>query len=165
MISFIWAMDENRLIGSGNRLPWRLPEDLKFFKNTTMNHPIVMGRKTFESIGKPLPGRINIILTKDKTYKKEGCIVMNNKSQLLDWIESQEKEVFITGGSEIFKQLMDEVDSLYVTKIYSSFEGDTYFPVMDWCGWKAVWAKKGIKNEKNPYDYEFYKYKKKQHNH
>ena len=159
MISFIWAMDENGVIGSNNTLPWRLPEDLKFFKMTTMGHPIVMGRKTFESIGKPLPGRTNIILTRDKSYEKEGCLVFHEKKDLLGWIHAQTEEVFITGGAELFRVFQDEVDQLYVTHIFHSFNGDTYFPKMfNWNQWKITWSQRGIKNEKNPYDYEFRKY-------
>lgn len=103
MISFLWAEDENGLIGKNNELPWRLPADLKYFKETTMGHPIVMGRKTFESIGRPLPGRKNIILTRDKAFQAEDCLVFHSKDELLEWIEQYDSEVFITGGSEIFR--------------------------------------------------------------
>lgn len=161
MISFLWAEDENRLIGRNNELPWRLPAELKYFKETTMGHAIVMGRKTYESIGKPLPGRTNIILTRDSTYNQEGCIVLNSKQELLDWVEKKDAEVFITGGTEIFQLFIEEVDQLYVTKIHATFEGDTYFPALNWDNWTLISEKKGPKDEKNPYDYFFQKYKKK----
>ncbi|CAM3982584.1 dihydrofolate reductase [Lederbergia lenta] len=161
MISFLWAEDENRLIGKDNDLPWRLPADLKYFKETTMGHAIVMGRKTYESIGRPLPGRTNIILTHDSNYKQEGCLVLNSKQELLNWAEQNDSEVFITGGSEIFKLFIDEVDQLYVTKIHATFEGDTYFPILNWDDWTLISEKKGLKDEKNPYDYFFQMYKRK----
>ncbi|MBM7716408.1 dihydrofolate reductase [Bacillus thermophilus] len=160
MISFLWAEDENGLIGKNNELPWRLPADLKYFKETTMGHPIVMGRKTFESIGKPLPGRKSIILTRDKTFQAEDCLVFHSKDELLEWIEQYDSEVFITGGSEIFRLFLDEVDRLYVTKIHCQFEGDTYFPDVNWDEWRLVSTKPGPKNEKNPYDYEFLIYER-----
>lgn len=160
MISFLWAQDENGLIGNNNDLPWRLPADLKYFKDTTMGHPIVMGRKTFESIGKPLPGRTNVILTRDYEYKAEGCLVFHSKEELIEWIEKNGSEVFITGGSEIFKLFLNEADRLYVTKIRASFDGDTYFPKIDWDKWRLKSAQKGTKDEKNPYDYEFQIYER-----
>ncbi len=160
MISFIWAQDKNGLIGKGNDLPWRLPADLQYFKKTTMNHPIVMGRKTYESIGKPLPGRTNIILTRADEYEVEGCLVFSSPQQLLRWIHEHGSEVFITGGSEIFKLFTVEVDRLYVTQIDETFQGDTYFPKIDWSEWQLISSKKGPKNEKNPYDYEFQVYER-----
>ncbi|WP_144461083.1 dihydrofolate reductase [Siminovitchia fortis] len=160
MISFLWAQDENGLIGNNNELPWRLPADLKYFKKTTMGHPIVMGRKTYESIGRPLPERTNIILTRDEEYRAEGCLVFHSKEKLLEWIEENGSEVFITGGSEIFKLFLDVADRLYVTKIRAAFEGDTYFPKMDWEKWRLISAVKGPKDDKNPYDYEFQIYER-----
>ena len=161
MISFLWAEDQNGLIGKENDLPWRLPADLKYFKDTTMGHPIVMGRKTYESIGRPLPGRTNIILTRDPEYQAEGCLVFHSKDSLLQWIEAYGSEVFITGGSDIFRLFLGEVDRLYVTKICASFEGDTYFPKIDWESWELISSEKGPRNEKNPYDYEFELYERK----
>ncbi|WP_100331346.1 dihydrofolate reductase [Bacillus xiapuensis] len=161
MISFIWAMDKNGLIGSNNRLPWRLPEDLKFFKETTLGHPIVMGRKTYESIGKPLPGRENIILTRDPSYQAEGCTVIHSADELMAKAENG-GEWFVTGGAEIFKQLLPFADRLYVTVIEEEFEGDTYFPdEINWKEWTAVSVKQGPKNEKNPYDYQSRIYERK----
>jgi len=155
MISFLWAEDENGLIGNKNRLPWHLPEDLKYFKETTMGHPVVMGRKTFESIGKPLPGRTNLILTRDKDYRADDCLVFHSKPALLEWAERYGSEVFITGGSDIFRLFLPDADRLYMTKIHHRFEGDTYFPDLNWREWRLISSKKGPKNERNPYDYEF----------
>lgn len=161
MISFIWAMDENGVMGKDNALPWRIPEDLKFFKETTMGHPIVMGRKTYESIGKPLPGRENIVITRDRSYKAAGCTVLHSFEELLARAESEE-ELFITGGAEIFKQMMPYADKLYVTVIYHTFSGDTFFPeTIQWEEWKLVSEKQGERNEKNPYEYYFRIYEKK----
>ncbi|OZI11747.1 dihydrofolate reductase [Bacillaceae bacterium SAS-127] len=161
MISFIWAMDQNGVIGKNNQLPWRLPEDLKFFKETTMGHPIVMGRKTFESIGKPLPGRENVILTRDLQYQAEDCTVVYSVDELVEKAE-KEKQLFITGGAEIFRLMLPFADRLYVTVIEESFDGDTYFPKeLDWDEWEMVSSTPGLKNEKNPYDYQFRIYEKK----
>ncbi|QQZ11102.1 dihydrofolate reductase [Heyndrickxia vini] len=161
MISFLWAQDEKGVIGRNNQLPWYIPEDLKYFKKTTMGHPIVMGRKTFESIGKPLPGRQNIIITRDENFHVKDCLVFQSKHQLLKWADQQDEEVFITGGAEIFGLLMDTVDRLYVTKIFANIEGDTYFPIIDWSEWELVSSEKGPTNEENPYDYEFQVYERK----
>src|SRR5690606_25544646 len=91
MISFLWAEDENHLIGRNNDLPWRIPADLKYFKETTLGHPIVMGRKTYESIGKALPGRTNVILTRDENFEADGCIIFHTKDELLKWSKEQQK--------------------------------------------------------------------------
>ncbi|MBS4199436.1 dihydrofolate reductase [Bacillus sp. FJAT-49732] len=161
MISFLWAEDKNGLIGKDNDLPWRLPADLKYFKETTIGHPIIMGRKTYESIGRPLPGRTNVILTRDINYQVENCLVFHSKRDLLQWIENNDSNVFVTGGSEIFQLFLEEVDRLYVTKIFHSFEGNTYFPKLDWDNWVVKSTQKGPKDDKNPYDYEFRIYERK----
>lgn len=161
MISFIFAMDENRVIGKGNELPWHLPEDLKFFKRTTMGHPIIMGRKTFESIGRPLPGRENIILTRNKDFQYEGCTVFNSIEELLDHCAKYtEKEFFVIGGGDIFEKLFPYANRLYMTYIYHQFEGDTHFPFLDMNEWKLVSVTQGKTDEKNPYTYEFRLYER-----
>ncbi|MCM3588651.1 dihydrofolate reductase [Mesobacillus maritimus] len=162
MISLIWAMDEKRVIGSYNKLPWHLPEDLKFFKRVTMGHPIVMGRKTYESIGKPLPGRENIIITRDRQFKCEGCTVFHSIDELIAFTLNKDEEVFVIGGAEIFKEVIQHADRLYLTIIHHQFEGDTYFPVFHMDEWELDSRQMGIKDEKNPYDYEFLLYKRKQ---
>lgn len=161
MISFLWAQDQTGVIGKNNQLPWRLPRDLKYFKETTMGHPIVMGRKTFESIGKALPGRINIILTRDRSFEAKDCLIFHSKDDLLQWIKEYNSEVFITGGSEIFRLFLDEVEKLYVTKIFHTFDGDVYFPDLDWSQWELVSDVPGIKDEDNPYHYHFQIYERK----
>ncbi|PNE08454.1 MULTISPECIES: dihydrofolate reductase [Priestia] len=155
MISFIFAMDKNRLIGKGNSLPWHLPADLKFFKQVTTGHPVVMGRKTHESIGKPLPGRENIILTRNISYDAKGCTVLNSISAIEEMGKKEKKEIFIIGGAEIYKLAFPIADRLYITTIDEEFEGDTYFPEFNESEWRLVSREKGLKDEKNPYDYYF----------
>ncbi len=161
MISLIWAMDENRAIGKNNQLPWRLPADLQFFKRVTMGSPVAMGRKTYESIGKPLPGRENIVITRNPSFKPEGCMTASSVEQVLEADRDTGTELFIIGGADIFKQALPFADRLYITQIYESFDGDTFFPEFDMDGWKLVSREKGKKDEKNPYDYEFLCYVKK----
>ncbi len=148
-------MDKNRLIGKGNSLPWHLPADLKFFKQVTTGHPVVMGRKTHESIGKPLPGRENIILTRNISYDAKGCTVLNSISAIEEMGKKEKKEIFIIGGAEIYKLAFPIADRLYITTIDEEFEGDTYFPEFNESEWRLVSREKGLKDEKNPYDYYF----------
>ncbi|MEI2665610.1 dihydrofolate reductase [Rossellomorea sp. LJF3] len=161
MISFIWAMDQNQLIGKDNGLPWRLPEDLKFFKKTTNGHVIVMGRKTFDSIGKPLPNRENVILTRDTAFQQEGCLVMHSVEEIMKWAKEKGGEIFIMGGREIYKQFVPYVERLYVTQIHHEFEGDTTMPAIPWEEFTCISSEKGVRDEKNPYDYEFMIYERK----
>jgi dihydrofolate reductase len=154
MISLIVAMDENGVIGKNNRLPWRLPEDLKFFKRTTMGHVIVMGRKTFESIGKPLPGRINVVLTNNRSFRADECTIVHSPEEVLS-MNNEYDEIFVIGGAEIFRIFLPHAKRLYITKIHHHFAGDTYFPEIDWSDWQLKETKKGIKDDQNPYDYEF----------
>jgi len=161
MISFVVAMDVNRVIGKDNQLPWHLPEDLKFFKRVTMGQPIAMGRKTHESIGRVLPGRQNIIITRQNDYQAEGCTVFYSVKDFVDFFLKQEEEVFVIGGAEIFKEAFPFADRLYITLINEEFEGDTYFPEYNKHEWKLRSCDKGVKDEKNPYDYEFLIYDRK----
>ncbi|PLR77237.1 dihydrofolate reductase [Bacillus sp. V3-13] len=161
MISLIWAMDENRVIGKDNRLPWHLPEDLKFFKRMTMGHPVVMGRKTYESIGRLLPGRENIIITRNRDYEVPGATLFYSIADFVEYANGQGEEFFVIGGAEIFKEIFTAADRLYLTQIHAEFEGDTYFPDFDLNDWKLVSKEPGLKNEKNPYDYDFLIYHRK----
>src|SRR4051794_29929183 len=115
MISFIVAMDENRVIGKDNQLPWRLPEDLKFFKRVTMGHPIAMGRKTHESIGRVLPGRENIVITRQVNYQSEDCTVFYSIEDFVKNSKKQSEEIFVIGGAEIFNETFEFADRLYIT--------------------------------------------------
>jgi len=155
MISLIWAMDKNRVIGHKNQLPWHLPEDLKFFKRTTMGHPIVMGRKTWQSIGRALPGRENIVITRSGDFQCDGCTVKNSLDELIDYSKKKNEEIFVIGGAEIFKSILPDADRLYVTRIDHEFEGDTFFPELKMNEWELISKELGIKDEKNPYHYTF----------
>ncbi|MBL4953841.1 dihydrofolate reductase [Neobacillus sp. OS1-32] len=160
MISFIVAMDENRLIGRNNQLPWHLPEDLKFFKRMTLGHPVAMGRKTHESIGRTLPGRENLIITRQFGYQSEGCKIFYSIDDFIHYCREQNEEIFVIGGAEIFRETLKYAERLYITLIHHQFEGDTYFPAFNLADWKLVSSEKGLKDEKNPYDYEFRIYEK-----
>jgi dihydrofolate reductase len=124
------AIAENGVIGREGKLPWHLPSDLKHFKKTTMGHPLLMGRNTFESIGKPLPGRDNLVLTRNKEYHIPGCIMLNSLEEAADFCRKYEK-VFIIGGGDIFKITMDITDVIIVTQLRREVEGDVFFPEID----------------------------------
>jgi dihydrofolate reductase len=161
MISLLVATDKNRVIGANNQLPWHLPADLSYFKRVTMGHPIVMGRKTHESIGRALPGRENIVITRNKDYFSQGCKILHSIDEFKAFSkELIHEEIFVIGGAKLFNQLMDFADRLYLTLIEEEFEGDTYFPVLNNDDWKLISKEKGIKDEKNPYDYYYLVYEK-----
>lgn len=128
MISLIVAHDPNRVIGQDNKMPWHIPGDLAYFKEKTVGKAIVMGRKTFESIGRILPGRKNIIITRNASYKAEGADVVTNLADAVALAKSYHEEVMIIGGEQIFRAILPTADRLYVTFIEQSFEGDTFFP-------------------------------------
>ncbi|CAK6475097.1 dihydrofolate reductase [Peribacillus castrilensis] len=155
MISLIVAMDQNRVIGKNNKLPWHLPADLQYFKKVTMGHPIVMGRKTFESIGRVLPGRENVIVTRNQEFKAEGCVVLHDIAQIKMFADNHEEEVFVIGGAEIFKEILPFTDRLYITEIHETFEGDTFFPEIDENEWDEISSKPGSIDEKNRFAHDF----------
>ncbi|MDO7488443.1 dihydrofolate reductase [Peribacillus frigoritolerans] len=148
MISLIVAMDQNRVIGNNNKLPWHLPADLQYFKKVTMGHPIVMGRKTFESIGRVLPGRENVIVTRNQEFKAEGCVVLHDIAQIKMFADNHDEEVFVIGGAEIFKEILPFTDRLYITEIHETFEGDTFFPEIDENEWDEISSNPGSIDEK-----------------
>lgn len=159
-LSIIVAFDINRLIGKNNQLPWHLPADLKHFKSITMGGHMIMGRKTFDSIGKPLPGRTSIIITRQKNYTQPGCLVVHSLDEALEICKNQE-EVFIIGGAQIFECTMPIADRLYITQIQNKFEGDTYFPEISEDLWKATSLEENKADEKNNWDYNFITYERK----
>ena len=162
IISLIVAASENNAIGKDNKLLWHLPEDLKFFKNTTWGMPVIMGRKTFEAMGKSLAGRTNIVITSNKDWKAEGAAVVQNIDEALKAAEATgAKEAFITGGGEIYKQTMDIADKIYMTRIHAKIEGDTYFPPIDPSVWEIVFNKELKADEKHKYDINFETWQKK----
>ena len=153
-ISIIVAIDENKAIGKDNQLLWHLPNDLKFFKKTTSGHPIIMGRKTFDSIGKPLPNRKNIIISRNKDLKIEGAEVYPSLTAALKSVE-EENEVFIIGGAEIYKQALPTSDKIYLTQVHHQFEADTYLDGFDQGDWETVLKEDHFKDEKHLYNYSF----------
>jgi dihydrofolate reductase len=136
-ISLIVAMSRNRVIGSDNRLPWHLSADLKRFKAITMGKPILMGRKTHESIGRPLPGRTNIVLTGNPGYHAPGCLVVSSLGEAMDAAQGCE-ELMIIGGSSLYRRFLTDADRLYLTLIDQDFSGDTFFPEFDPADWVEV---------------------------
>lgn len=157
-ISLIFAMDRNRLIGSGNGLPWRLPADLTYFKKVTSGHTVIMGRKTYESIGKPLPNRRNIVVTRNPQYKADRCEIVHSLEEALDI--SRNGERFVIGGAELYRQALDKADKLYVTLIDHEFEGDVHFPPFTPSRWKLVERIPGTVDERNVYPHEFLVYER-----
>jgi len=153
-LSIIVAMDRNRVIGSNDTLPWHISADLKNFKKITMGKPIVMGRKTHESIGRPLPGRENIIITRDKTYQTEGCTVLNSIDDIFEHCKDFE-EVMITGGSEIYKHTLDQATRLYLTEVHTEVVGDTFFPEFKRNNWNEISREAFSADDKNDFDYSF----------
>lgn len=130
-LSLIVAMTEDRVIGRENKLPWHLSEDLKRFKALTMGHPIIMGRKTYESIGKPLPGRHNIVISRNATRRYEGVTVVHSLDEALDTFAAVDTELFVIGGAKIYELALPIADRLYLTLIHSKFDGDAHFPPFD----------------------------------
>ncbi len=157
MISLIVAYDKNLGIGKKNTLPWKLSEDLKNFKKITENNYIVMGRKTFESIGRPLPNRKNIILTRDKEYKQDKCLIINNTQDVLNFAASKPHyEIFIIGGAEIYKEFLEHGDRLYITKVDTEMSDlDAFFPNLNKDKFKRIGHKEYSKDEKNEFNFTF----------
>lgn len=158
-ISIIVAMGNNRAIGKDNRLLWHLPADLKYFKNTTMGKPVLMGRKTFESVGKPLPGRKNIIISGRKDFRAPGCVTAGTIEEAIEKSKPAE-EIFIAGGGEIYSQSMSLTNKLYITKVSYSPEADTFFPEIDPEMWKLIKCTDHRADEKNSYDMKFMVYER-----
>lgn len=136
-LSLIAAMAKNRVIGRNNSLPWHLPEDLKYFKATTLGKPILMGRKTFESIGKPLPGRTSVVLTRNPGWSFDGCLVVPSLDAALAQLADRE-EILVIGGAELYQQTLARADRLYLTEIDADFEGDAWFPEFDRSQWQPI---------------------------
>ncbi|MFN0084969.1 MAG: dihydrofolate reductase [Blastocatellia bacterium] len=156
ILSLIAAMDRNRGIGVENRLPWRLPADLRRFRELTMGHHIIVGRKTFESIGRPLPGRETIIVTRDPSYRHEGCLTAHSIPDALELARSRgEIEVFLCGGAEIYRQTLERADRLYLTLVDASIEADAFFPAFDEAQWIERERILHPADEKNLFPFKF----------
>ncbi len=155
-ISMIAAMAKNRVIGMNNKMPWHLPADLKHFKAVTLGKPVVMGRKTYESIGKALPGRTNIVITSNKSYSLPDAKVADSCDKAIKLAAEQSKEVMIIGGGKIYETMLPKADRLYLTFIDLAVDGDTYFPDYESVAqWIKTDSQQNLKDEKNIYDYEF----------
>lgn len=157
MVSIIVAQSKNRVIGKENKLLWSLPADMKHFRDTTKGGVVIMGRKTYESIGRPLPNRINIVISSNTNLQIEGCEVCNSLESALE--KAGSGEIFIIGGGEIYKQAMYLADKIILTEINEEFEGDTYFPEID-SNWVKVSKKDFLPDEKNKYSYSFIEYER-----
>ena len=159
MLSIIAAVAKNNVIGNNNSLIWHLPEDLKRFKRLTSGHKMIMGRKTFESLGRVLPNRKHIVITRDPSFKVEddNVEIINNIVLLDNYIKSEE-ECFVIGGASIYEALMPYTFKMYITRINKEFDGDAYFPLIDLNQWMVVDRVKGITDKNNPYDYEYVTY-------
>lgn len=167
-ISLIVAVDEKWGIGKDNTLPWHLPGDMKFFKETTTGNVVLMGRKNFESIPlkfRPLPNRLNIILTRNPNFSAEDCLIFHDVEQILNWKKKNEKDprtLFVTGGGEIFKQFLenDLIEEMFITKIEHSFDADVFFPQIEESKWNQSLVNSHPKDEKNLYNFKIFKYSK-----
>ena len=161
MLSIIVAKAKNNIIGKDNKILWDLPEDKKRFREITEGHPIIMGRKTFESLEESLPNRKNIVFTQNPDFKlnEENVEIVHSLLQIQEYIESED-ECFVIGGAMIYNFLMPYVKKMYVTQIEKDFEGDTFFPRIDETKWKEISREKGMKNEENNLDYEYIVYER-----
>jgi dihydrofolate reductase len=160
ILSMIVATANNRVIGKDNQMPWHLPADLQYFKAMTLNKPIIMGRKTFESIGRPLPGRRNIVITRDKGYQAAGIELASSVEEALALADGVE-EVMVIGGGKIYQHCLPEAQRLYITHIDLEVDGDTYFPDYQGAGqWQLVKEESHAADQKNPYNYRFNLYEK-----
>ena len=154
IISLIVAMANNRVIGKDNDMPWHLPADLAHFKAVTLGKPIIMGRKTYESIGRPLPGRKNIVISRNSNYKLEGCETVCSLEEAMELVSDVE-ELMIIGGGYLYSQTLSQADRLYLTFIDLDVDGDTQFPEFEHLQLTEVKRERHLKDEKNPYDYQF----------
>jgi dihydrofolate reductase len=152
-ISLVVAASDNNVIGKDNKLLWHLPNDMKYFKNVTWAMPVVMGRKTFESLGKPLNGRYNIVITRKKDYKPEGVVVVHDlQAAFMAALAADTKELFVLGGGEIYKQAIGVASRIHLTRVHATLEGDTHFPVLD-SSWKLNYRVDFPQDEKHTYPF------------
>ncbi|MGB7649584.1 MAG: dihydrofolate reductase [Gallionella sp.] len=159
-LSLIVAMASNRTIGINNTLPWRCPEDLKHFKALTMGHHMIMGRKTFDSIGKPLPGRTTVVISRDSALKIEGCLVAHSVAQAIA-LCGDDSEIFVVGGAEIYVQTLPLADTLYITEIQQAVLGDAHFPDFDKRVWQEIKRESRSQDSPQPLHYHFVHYQRK----
>jgi len=159
IISILVAVSQNNVIGNDNKLPWHLPADMKYFKQLTLGHPIIMGRSTHESLGKALPGRTNIVITRQDDYEALGCVVVGDLHSAFDVAKKEEPiECFVIGGGDIIRQTLLWADKIYITRIFHNFEGDTFFPQLNKDDWNLLSEERHLPDEKNRYAYAFQVY-------
>lgn len=154
IVSLIWAMAENRVIGRANQLPWRLSADLKHFKLLTLGKPILMGRNTWESLPGPLPGRPHYVVTRDRSYQAVGCTILHSIDEAM-FVLSEAPEVMVVGGADIYGQMLPHAEKLYLTLVHTEVTGDTYFPEFDLSLWKEIAREDHSADEKNQFPYSF----------
>lgn len=156
MISHLVAATENNAIGKGGQLLWHLPNDLKYFKNLTWGMVVIMGRKTFESVNRPLPGRLNIVVTNNKEWARDGVVTMATIDEAIAYAGKEHfKEIFIIGGGEIYRQTMEIADRIYMTRVHTSLEGDTFYPEIDETVFQLDSSKRFEQDEKHAWPYTF----------
>lgn len=165
MLTHIVAASENNIIGVKNGLPWRLPDDFKYFKNKTWGMPIIMGRATFESLKKALPGRLNVVLTKKKDWTADNVVVAHTIEEAIEKAkDGGSREIFIIGGGEIFRETLPIVDRVYRTRVHTTVEGDTTYPELDPTIWKQIKSETFPADERNNYSYTFEMWERKSSN-
>lgn len=163
IVSFIAAVSENNAIGRQGGLPWNLPEDLKFFKQKTVGKPVIMGRKTYESLGRPLPGRVNIVLSGDNSYVlPHGVLKFNDIQSAIDWLQGEAtEEAFIIGGGVIFAASMHLADRMYITRIHTIIaDADAFFPEIDHTHWRLVWEEKHMADARHAFAFSFQQFER-----
>jgi dihydrofolate reductase len=153
-LSLIVAMAENRAIGKDNALPWRLPADLRRFRRLTTGHPVIMGRRSYESIGRPLPERTNIVVTRHPEYQADGCLIAHTLEQALSLAQGA-REIFVIGGAEIYAQTLERADKIYLTLVHAEVPGDTFFPTFDMSAWRETEREAHTVDDKHTYRYSF----------
>lgn len=153
-VSLIAAVAENNVIGRDNALPWRLPADLKHFRRLTTGHAVITGRRNYESIGRPLPERTNIVLTHRRDYRADGCIVVHTLEDAFAAARG-DPEVFIMGGAEIYAQTVDRAERIYLTRVHAEIAGDTLFPAVDWSVWREIARERHEPDAQHAYAYSF----------
>lgn len=164
--ALIVAMSRNRVIGRNNKLPWHLPGDLRYFKQATMGKPIIMGRKTWDSIGRPLPGRMNVVVTRDPEWQAPaGTVKAASLDEALVKAEAQAEldggeEVMVIGGGQIYAEILPRVDRMYITQVHAEVDGDAWFPEVNWDGWEEIGREDFSASDTNPYDYSFVVYQR-----
>lgn len=155
-IEMIVALAQNRVIGRDNQLPWHLPEDLRFFKRTTLGQPVLMGRKTFDSIGKPLPGRLNVVISRQADWQADGVSVFPSLEAALAHLRDHER-VMVIGGAQIFETCLPLASVLYLTEVQANVEGNVFFPPFDRAQWQEQWSEAHAADERHAYAYRFVK--------